>query len=132
MSIACSLFGHSASAKVIQNQGHSFSACIRCRADLVGVEGKWTDAPAGFRIVWKERASESPPEVPAVGEPFTPYEALLELTEPLPLPPVRTLRKEQDRRRPGGQFPKKFAGIDRRRGHDRRSGFGKKPVIAFE
>jgi hypothetical protein len=123
--------GHSASAKIIRNAGHSFSTCIRCRADLVDLEGTWTGAPAGHRIVWKERVAEAPPAA-FVDEPFTPFEPVLELTEPLPLPPVRTLRKEKDRRRSGGQFPAKFAGVDRRRGIDRRNGFGKKPVIALE
>jgi hypothetical protein len=131
LSIFCTLVGHSASAKIIQNAGHSFSACIRCRADLVDLQGTWTEAPAGQRIVWKERVAEAPPAA-SIEESFTPFEAVLELTEPLPLAPVRTLRKEKDRRRSGGQFPAKFAGVDRRRGIDRRNGFGKKPVIALE
>jgi hypothetical protein len=130
LSIVCALVGHSASAKIIRNAGHSFSSCARCKADLVEADDEWTAAPAGFRIVWKERAAEAPPPAP-VEELCTPFEAVLELTEPLP-PPVRTLRKENDRRRPGGQFPSHFKGIDRRRGHDRRNAFGKKPAIAFE
>ena len=130
MSITCAFVGHSASSKIIWNAGNSFSACVRCKADLVEVDGKWNVAPAGFRIVWKERPAEAP-AAPPVEERFTPFEAVLELTEVVLLP-VKILRKEKDRRRSGDQFHSNFAGIDRRRVRDRRNAFGKKPFIAFE
>ena len=131
MAIVCTLFGHSATAKIIRNAGNSFSTCARCKANLVQIDGKWTNAPAGFRIVWKERAAETLPPLP-LAPPTPPTEPVLDLTE-LAAPPPMKLRMREDRRSSAqGKPPAYLGGIDRRRGRDRRRAFGKRPVIALE
>jgi hypothetical protein len=57
--LLCRLTGHRAQSRTVRNAGQHFSRCMRCRADLVEQDGRWTLAPKGFRIVWK--AAEAPP-----------------------------------------------------------------------
>ena len=129
MSITCALFGHSASGKIIRNAGNSFTACARCKDDLVEVDGKWINAPTGFRVVWKDRAADTAQPLPAA---LPPPEPVLDLTELAPPPPLKP-RARQDRRTGGSPKPPAFlGGMDRRRGRDRRRAFGKKAAIAFE
>jgi hypothetical protein len=133
LSITCALFKHSASAKIIRNAGHSFSACVRCKADLVEVDGKWAAAPTGFRIVWKEPSPEAPESPPLLlTPPASPPEPVLDLTELAVLPAVEARTRKDRRTNPNGKPPAFLGGIDRRRGRDRRRAFGKKPIIAFE
>ena len=62
--ILCAFSRHRASSRIILNDGYHFSRCLRCNADLVEVEGGWSAAPRGYRIVWKSE----PKEVPAPAE----------------------------------------------------------------
>ena len=149
VSIACALTGHRASERTIRNGGRHFASCTRCRADLVETQGRWTTAPAGFRIVWKSVREEpvSPPSQDEALPPLllddpVPEEEVpgMELQEEVlrePLPAFLQKRTASDRagglpderrrvERRVNRYAVAYTGIERRRSRDRRTNFGKK------
>jgi hypothetical protein len=62
MNVLCAISSHRPSPDMISNAGHDFTRCLRCGADMVSVDGAWTTAPAGQRIVWKAAPVAQPPE----------------------------------------------------------------------
>jgi hypothetical protein len=54
MNILCRIFGHRPEARTVRNEGRHFSRCRRCRLDLVEHNGRWSTAPRGYRIIWKD------------------------------------------------------------------------------
>jgi hypothetical protein len=54
MDLICRIAGHRAETRIVENEGRRFSRCVRCRVDLVESSGRWSTAPRGYRIVWKE------------------------------------------------------------------------------
>ena len=53
MIFSCLLGRHSALPGDVRNLGLRFSQCGCCGRDLIHVRGRWTEAPRGFRIVWR-------------------------------------------------------------------------------
>ena len=142
MVLICRIAGHQTAAETIMNGGYAFSRCRRCRHDLVQLDGRWSAAPRGFRIVWKSKvdepsaasenhpcsqpAREAPPEDLPCAAPVAPPELRL-------LPPPVERRAKVDRRvSNGGPLPKFLNGQDRRRFPDRRKSFGSKagPLVS--
>ena len=138
--LLCAFSRHLASDQTILNDGYHFSRCSRCDADLVEVEGGWSAAPRGYRIVWKseikpapapadeagEEAASAPGEAASIADEETP--ALVEpAVEPAPagrLEPVHQERRRLDRRVNPYAFA--YKGKERRRNRDRRNNFGRK------
>jgi hypothetical protein len=55
----CKVGWHAPSTQEIWNDGHHFTRCNRCREDLVRPPaGRWSEAPKGFRVVWKDRTED--------------------------------------------------------------------------
>lgn len=100
--MTCKLVGHLNGGAVVENGGHSFSRCLRCRRDLVEKSGRWRAAPKGYRIVWRPA---SPPQA-------APAEAGDRLSARFGEGAER--RRGNDRRRFGQQRP--FEGPERRGG----------------
>jgi hypothetical protein len=119
MSILCSISGHSVSEQRIRNAGHHFGRCTRCNSDLVENDGRWSTAPRGFRIIWKD--------VPREAEPILELEDELE-PEPeadkAEAAPVHHERRGVERR--VNRYALAYQGIERRRDRDRRQNFGRK------
>ncbi|MGZ8998080.1 MAG: DUF6232 family protein [Allosphingosinicella sp.] len=108
MDMLCRLNRHAQDGHVIENEGHHFSRCRRCSADLLEQGGKWVAAPKGFRIVWRSNTTADESS-----------------TSPLAkesVPAVVEASREPDRRQPGAS---PFLGPERRRKPDRRGRFGK-------
>ncbi len=123
MSIFCAIAGHSASDRVIRNEGVSFSRCTRCSADLVETDGRWGTPPAGYRVVWKKRPSEPAelPPPPAVETPAEAYDTILELDN----------RDGADRRAARtARVLTSFRSVERRSGIERRNGFPKRQALS--
>ena len=53
MSILCALGGHEADQAEVYNSGYYFSACRRCRADMIRSGASWRAVPRGHKVVWK-------------------------------------------------------------------------------
>ena len=139
--ILCAFSRHRASARIILNDGYTFSRCSRCNADLVQVEGAWAAAPHGYRIVWKSdtipvRAEE---EVPATAGPFPapPAEEAVAAEEAAAFP--EAAEEPVSEENPEPSFPERrrldrrvnpyafaYKGKERRRNRDRRNHFGRK------
>jgi hypothetical protein len=114
----CSISGHSPSGQRIRNAGHHFGRCTRCNADLVENDGRWSTAPRGFRIIWKEVPREAKPILELLDE-FVP-EPQAQEAEPLPVQERRGVERRVNR------YALAYHGIERRRDRDRRQSFGKK------
>ncbi len=55
MTLLCSLAGHTAGTTHHHNLGLDFCLCHHCGCDLIRAEdGRWTEVPKGFRVVWRE------------------------------------------------------------------------------
>ena len=115
--ILCAFDRHRVSDRRILNDGYHFSRCTRCEADLVEVEGGWSAAPSGYRIVWKSQAKPAPQQAEAAEE-----------SGDEPAAPVFQERRRLDRRVNPHAFA--YKGKERRRNRDRRTSFGKKSETA--
>lgn len=124
MRLFCSMGWHRPSAQVIENEGRTFSRCRSCGADLVKASHGWKVAPKGYRVIWKK------PAKPVLAADPAPVE---ETEKPVPAKAPRARRKQPDRRKSAEKtLPTHLAGKDRRKGAERRRGFGKKPDQADE
>lgn len=139
--ILCAFSRHQAIGHTILNDGYHFSRCSRCNADLVEVEGGWSAAPRGYRIVWK---SEPKPlraenEVPSTADPFLapPPEEAVAAEEAAAFAEAAEEPVSEENPEPG--FPERrrldrrvnpyafaYKGKERRRNRDRRTNFGRK------
>jgi hypothetical protein len=120
--LLCSIGGHSVSEQRIRNAGHHFGRCTRCSADLVEKDGRWSTAPRGFRIIWKEVPREAEPLLELQDE-FVPEPEGQE-AEPLPAQERRGVDRRVNR------YALAYTGIERRRNRDRRQSFGRKAATS--
>lgn len=136
MSLLCAIVGHKASAKIVRNEGVSFSRCARCAADLVQSEGRWDMPPAGYRVVWKprERALEPEPLELSTFAPIAPPVEAMPAVEvvgavgAVEASPIEG-RSGTDRRAAQSRVLTSLRSVERRRGGDRRRTEPKKQAL---